>query len=95
MIGKYFVGLSTNSGQRLRQFLVNQVCEATGGPCIYTGRSMRLAHNGMGEGITNSEYDALVDAIAQALDKNGVNYREKEEVLAFANSFRGEIVERL
>ncbi len=95
LIEKYFFGLSNNAAQRLRQHLVDQVCQAAGGPCIYTGRSMRLSHNGMGDGITNSDFDALLAAIAQSCDKNGVNYGEKEELVAFANSFRGEIVERL
>ncbi|QDL07840.1 group 1 truncated hemoglobin [Brasilonema octagenarum UFV-E1] len=92
LIGKYFIGLSTNSKQRLRQLLVDQFTQAAGGPAVYTGRSMKLSHSGIG--LTNAEYDAFVNGIAQALDKNGVNQPEKDEVLAFANSFRGEIVER-
>jgi hemoglobin len=94
LIGKYFVGLSTNSGQRLRQFLIDQFCQAAGGPCIYTGRTMKLSHSGIGGGLTNSEFDAFVNDIALALDKNGVKSKAKNEVLAFANSLRSEIVER-
>jgi truncated hemoglobin YjbI len=33
---------------RLRKMLVDQICEATGGPCTYSGRDMRAAHDGMG-----------------------------------------------
>ncbi|PYN08042.1 MAG: group 1 truncated hemoglobin, partial [Candidatus Rokuibacteriota bacterium] len=33
---------------RLKVLLVEQVCQATGGPCAYTGRDMRAAHAGMG-----------------------------------------------
>ncbi|NMG11476.1 group 1 truncated hemoglobin [Brasilonema sp. UFV-L1] len=94
LIGKYFIGLSTNSKQRLRQLLIDQFTQAAGGPAVYTGRSMKLSHSGIGGGLTNAEYDAFVNGIAQALDKNNVNQREKQEVLAFANSFRDEIVER-
>jgi len=32
---------------RLRKMLIDQVCEAAGGPCKYTGRSMKEAHAGM------------------------------------------------
>src|SRR5712691_13288077 len=32
---------------RLKTRLADQVCEATGGPCKYTGASMRDAHTGM------------------------------------------------
>jgi hemoglobin len=94
LIGKYFIGLSTNSKQRLRQLLIDQFCQAAGGPCIYTGRPMKLSHSGIGGGLTNEEYDAFVNGIAQALDKNGVKQKAKNEVLAFANSLRPEIVEK-
>ena len=94
LIGKYFIGLSTNSKQRLRQLLVDQFTQAAGGPAVYTGRTMKLSHSGIGGGLTNNEFYVFVNAIAQALDKNKVNLREKEEVLTFANSLRDEIVER-
>jgi truncated hemoglobin YjbI len=42
----------------LKQNFVDQVCEATGGPCTYTGRSMREAHDGMG--VTAGEFDAFI-----------------------------------
>src|SRR5262245_17290868 len=38
--------------------LVDQLCEASGGPCKYTGRDMKTAHQGMG--ITNADYEAVV-----------------------------------
>src|SRR5262249_22955862 len=33
--------------------LVDQLCEASGGPCKYTGRDMKTAHQGMG--VTNAD----------------------------------------
>ena len=32
---------------RLKKEVADQLCEATGGPCAYTGRSMRDTHAGM------------------------------------------------
>jgi len=43
---------------RLKMMLVDQICQASGGPCTYTGRDMKTAHAGMG--INGSEFDALV-----------------------------------
>ena len=94
VIGKYFIGLSTNSKQRLRQLLVDQFCQAAGGPCVYTGRTMKLSHSGMDGGLTNSEFNAFANGVSQALDKNRVNQSEKVEVLAFVNSLRSKIVEK-
>jgi hemoglobin len=91
-IGKYFIGLSTNSKQRLRQLLVDQFCKATGGPCIYTGRSMKLSHSGIGSGLTDGEFNAFYNDVAKGLDENKVKQTEKYEVLVFVNSLRKEIV---
>src|SRR6266571_2782290 len=44
---------------RLKKMLVDQVCEATGGPCTYAGRGMRETHDGMA--VTAGEFDALVE----------------------------------
>ncbi len=37
VIGKYFIGLGTNSQQRLRQLLVDQFCQAAGGLVFIQG----------------------------------------------------------
>lgn len=94
LIGKYFIGLSTNSTQRLRQLLVDQFCQAAGGPCVYTGRTMKLSHSGMNGGLTNSEFNAFAKDVSQALDKNSVNPSAKADVLAFVESLRKGIVEK-
>src|SRR5215470_2302767 len=39
---------------RLKAMLVDQICEASGGPCKYTGQSMKVAHAGMK--ITDAEF---------------------------------------
>ena len=94
VIGKYFIGLSTNSKQRLRQLLVDQFCQAAGGPCVYTGRTMKLSHSGMDGGLTNNEFNAFANDVSQALDQNSVNPSPKAEVLAFVESLRSAIVEK-
>ncbi|MEG5175153.1 group 1 truncated hemoglobin [Microcoleus sp. B3-D7] len=96
LIGKYFIGLGTNSQQRLRQLLVDQFCQAAGGPCVYTGRTMKLSHSGIGMdgGLTDREFNAFANDISQAIDKNRVNPPDKAEVLGFVNSLRSKIVEK-
>ena len=41
---------------RVKAMLVDQVCQQTGGPCTYTGRSMKDAHRGMK--VTEGEFNA-------------------------------------
>jgi len=76
---------------RLRKMLVDQVCEATGGPCTYTGRDMREAHDGMR--VTAGEFDALVEDLAATLDEFDVPKAEQDELLGLLGPMRGDIVE--
>jgi hemoglobin len=76
---------------RLKKMLVDQVCEATGGPCTYTGRDMTETHEGMG--VTAGEFDALVEDLVATLDESGVPKAEQEELLGLLGPMRAEIVE--
>jgi hemoglobin len=54
---------------RLKASFSEQLCEATGGPCHYTARSMRDAHNGMG--VTSGEFNAFMEDFAATLSDAG------------------------
>ncbi len=77
--------------QRLKKMLVDQVCEATGGPCTYTGRGMRETHDGMG--VTAGEFDALVEDLVATLDEFDVPTAEQDELLGLLGPMRADIVE--
>ena len=62
----------------------------TGGPQVYEGKDMLSAHKGMN--INNDEFVAVLDDVMEALEKNGIGQREKEEVLAIFFSMKGDIV---
>jgi hemoglobin len=76
---------------RLKRMLVDQVCEATGGPCAYTGRDMKETHDGMG--VTAGEFDALVGDLMATLDEFSVPKAEKDELLGLLAPMREDIVE--
>lgn len=77
---------------RFKMLLVDQICQASGGPCTYTGRDMRSAHAGMG--ITSAEFDALVGDLVATLNKFKVGEREKNELLAVLGPMKSDIVTR-
>ncbi|TNF89410.1 MAG: group 1 truncated hemoglobin [Gammaproteobacteria bacterium] len=62
----------------------------TGGPQVYEGKDMLSAHTGMN--ISNDEFVAVLDDAMEALEKNGIGQREKEEVLSIFFSMKGDIV---
>jgi hemoglobin len=76
---------------RLKKMLVDQICEATGGPCTYTGRSMRETHDGMA--VTAGEFDALVEDLSATLDEFDVPVAEQADLLGLLSPLRGDIVE--
>ena len=76
---------------RLKKMLVDQVCEAAGGPCTYTGRDMKETHDGMG--VTAGEFDALVEDLVATLDDFKVPKAEQDELLGLLGPLREDIVE--
>ena len=77
---------------RLNTMLVNQICQATGGPCKYEGRSMKAAHAGMG--VSDANFNALVEDLVKSLNKFNVPEKEKNELLTALASMKGDIVSR-
>ncbi|MFQ5990638.1 MAG: group 1 truncated hemoglobin [Candidatus Methylomirabilales bacterium] len=77
---------------RLKANLVSQICEATGGPCKYTGRTMKEAHKGMG--VSSADFNALVEDLVKTLDKFKVPEKEKGELLAILGPMKADIVEK-
>ena len=89
---KFFAGHADDSKKKIRQHILDQFCAATGGPCIYTGRDMKMSHGGLG--ITNAQWDAAAKHLVASLDKFNVPEKEKGEVLAFVTSLKKDIVEK-
>ena len=76
---------------RFKGLLVDQVCQATGGPCVYKGRDMKTAHKGMG--ITNADFTALVGDLTAALNQLKVPQKEQQELISLLAPMKGDIVE--
>jgi hemoglobin len=76
---------------RLKKEVIDQLCEATGGPCVYTGRSMRDTHAGMK--TTAGEFDAVMQQLGATLDEFNVPKTDQDELVALLMPMRDEIVE--
>jgi hemoglobin len=88
----FFGGLSRDSLGKFRQHVVEQICFATGGPCVYTGRDTRTSHAGLG--ITEAEWNTTVNHLVASLDKLKVGDREKNELLATVSTLKKDVVEK-
>ena len=77
--------------ERLMKEVIDQLCEATGGPCTYTGRSMRETHDGMK--VTAGEFEVAMQHLGAALDELNVPKTEQDELVDLLRPMRDDIVE--
>lgn len=86
-INKYFAKTDPKvfAGQ-----LVDFLCQASGGPCVYKGKDMQSAHKGMK--LTEGDFNALAENTAKALDKFKVPAKEKSEVLGMLTGLQPAVV---
>lgn len=93
-INSFFQAAASNP-KRLAKFkknLVDQICEASGGPCKYKGKDMKSAHAGMG--IAGGDFDALVEDLVASLDKFKVKAGDKQALLGVLGPMKKDIVEK-
>ncbi|MCA1559108.1 MAG: group 1 truncated hemoglobin [Acidobacteria bacterium] len=88
----FFVHHSADALKRTRQLVVDQLCMATGGPCVYIGRDMKTVHAGMG--ITEAHWNAAVQHLVATLAKFKVPDKEQKELLAIASSLKNDVVDQ-
>lgn len=76
---------------RVKTMLVDQVCAQAGGPCTYTGLSMKESHRNMG--VTDGEFGALVEDLVASLNAFKVPAKEQDELLTALGAMKSDIVE--
>jgi len=84
--------MSSDSRASFKQKNKDLVCNVTGGPCKITSRPAKDAHAGLG--ITEKDFQVVVDHLVATLNKFKVPEREQKELLAIIGSLKKDIVER-
>jgi hemoglobin len=91
LVVKDFVELRVAKDNRINAFFANadipgleakltdQICQASGGPCTYTGKDMKTAHVGMN--IKDADFNALVEDLKASLDHFKVPAKEQQELI--------------
>jgi hemoglobin len=74
----------------LKAMLVEQICEAAGGPCKYSGKDMKTAHTGMN--ITDEEFGALVEDLGASLTQFKVGKTEQDQLVGALAPMKPQIV---
>jgi hemoglobin len=89
-IGPAFKALPPAKVGPLKSNISDFICDATGGPCSYIGRTMKESHKGMN--LAAADVEACNTALTKALDKRNVAVRDKEELMKIVGSQMKDIV---
>src|SRR5204862_5668053 len=77
--------------KREKQLLIDFLCSSAGGPMYYTGRDMKVSHKGMK--INERDWSAFLGHLNATLEAFKVPTAERDEVVAFIQSTKPDIVE--
>jgi len=75
---------------RLKQRIVEMICELTNGPCHFHGVSMKGAHTYLQ--LRDRHFNALVEDLQNAMDKTGIPFRTQNKLLALLAPLHRDIV---
>lgn len=90
-LGRFWAHRGTDGLRREKQLLIDFLCHSTGGPLYYTGRDLKTSHQGMR--ISAGDWRIFLQHVVATLDETLAGRAEYDEVLAFIESTRGELVE--
>ncbi len=90
-LGRFWQNRGEDGVLREKQLLVDFLCTSAGGLLFYTGRDMKTAHKGMQ--ISESDWQAFIGHLNATVDAFSVPQQERDELLAFIDSTKADIVE--
>ena len=74
----------------LKESLVNQLCQLSGGPCVYDGPEMGELHADMD--INKGDFNALVESLQIAMDAQGIAFTQQNRLLALLAPMHRDII---
>jgi hemoglobin len=76
--------------QNLKEQLTNQICQVTGGPCIYKGVDMKTVHRELD--ITKGNFNALVEVLQDSMDAQKIPFRAQNKLLALLAPMHRDVI---
>jgi hemoglobin len=78
------------SAPYIKYQVTSLVCEATGGPCEYSGLDLREAHDGLN--VSEAEWERMVEIFSETLNRHGVPEQEQQDLFAILGPTKADIV---
>ena len=76
----------------LKTRMTDFLCQLTGGPCAYKGRSMAASHKGLH--LREAEFNAVAEDLQTAMEQAGVPYWTQNRLMALLAPMERDIVTR-
>lgn len=76
---------------RIKRLLAEQICELAGGPCHYSGDSMKDVH--AGHHISEAQFYIMVDKLRGVLEERKVDLGARNELLRLLAPFKRDVVQ--
>jgi len=90
-LGRFWQNRGEDGVRREKQLLIDFLCAGAGGPLYYMGRDMKTSHKGMK--ISEDDWSAFLGHLNATLEAFKVPQSERDEVVAFVESTKRDIVE--
>ena len=90
-LGRFWQHRGADGVAREKQLLIDFLASNSGGPLYYTGRDMKLSHEGMQ--ISAADWASFIGHLEATLDAFSVPEPERGEVLAFIETTKADIVD--
>ena len=76
--------------EALQESLTDQICQLSGGPCVYEGADMQAVHADMD--INKGHFNALVEVLQAAMDAQSIPFAQQNRLLALLAPMHRDII---
>src|SRR5262245_53552205 len=89
-LSRLFRGHARDSQMRQRPLIVDALCRAAGGPCLYIGRDLRVVHEGLN--ITDDDWRTFIGIIQTTVREFKLADETQRDFLQLFEGFRPMVV---
>jgi len=90
-MGRFWQNRGADGIAREKQLLIDYLCSIAGGPVYYTGRDMKLSHEGMK--ISESDWEIFLGHAGDTMSALNVPEQECNEIVEFVLTLKDDIVD--
>lgn len=92
LLSRFWHNRGADGVSREKQLLIDFLCNSTGGTLYYTGRDMKLTHQGMA--IDEADWQAFLGHAGATMSALAIPSEEQQEIVGFVLGLKDDIVER-